>query len=58
MTTNYRGITLLSNLGKLFASVLDSRIERWYKENGILSDAQLDSAKEGVQLIQYLFYIN
>ena len=40
MTTNYRGITFLSNLGKLFASVLDSRIERWYKENGILSDAQ------------------
>ena len=45
MANNYRGITLLSNLGKLLASVLDSRIEKWYKENGILSDAQFGFRK-------------
>ena len=43
---NYRGITLLSNLGKLFAIVLDARIEQWYNEYNILSDAQFGFRKK------------
>ena len=39
--TNYRGITLLSCLGKLFVSVLDNRLLLFSIQNKILSDSQL-----------------
>ena len=44
--SNFRGITLLNDLGKLFASVLDARIEQWYNEYNILSDAQFGFRKK------------
>ena len=37
---NYRGITIMSNLGKLFTSILTSRVEKWFESNDLLSDAQ------------------
>ncbi|XP_060584147.1 uncharacterized protein LOC132740284 [Ruditapes philippinarum] len=42
---NYRGITLLSNFGKLFISILTNRVEKWFDENNILSDAQFGFRK-------------
>ena len=39
-TNNYRGISLLSNLAKLFTAVLNQRLLKWACENDIISDAQ------------------
>ena len=40
-TSNYRGITLISCLGKLFMSILNNRLSVFAVENGLLSPAQL-----------------
>ena len=37
---NFRGITIISCLGKLFTSVLNARILDWDKEHCIITDAQ------------------
>lgn len=37
---NYRGITLLSCLAKLFSRILNNRLQRWAEENSVISDAQ------------------
>ena len=37
---SYRGITLLSVLGKIFASVLNQRLTKWIEERGILVEEQ------------------
>lgn len=37
---NYRGISLLSNVLKLFTSILNTRLSKWAEDNNILSDAQ------------------
>ena len=39
-TNNYRGISLVSCFGKLFTSILNSRLLNWEKDHSILSDAQ------------------
>ena len=39
---NYREITLISCMGKLFTSILNKRILDWDKENCVITDAQLD----------------
>jgi hypothetical protein len=39
-TGNYRGISLLSDVGKLFTSLINSRFVKWSEENDILTDAQ------------------
>ena len=40
-TANYRGITLMSCLSKLFLSVLNNRLTIFAVENNLLSPAQL-----------------
>ena len=37
---NYRGITLLSVVGKLYSSILTKRVSNWCEENNLLSDEQ------------------
>ena len=37
---NYRGITLLSCLGKLFTSIINDRIAKFVENNSILSEVQ------------------
>ena len=39
--SNYRGITLMSCLGKLFLTILNNRLTQFVKEKNILSDKQL-----------------
>ena len=39
--SNYRGITLISCLGKLFLTILNNRLTQFVKEKNILSDKQL-----------------
>ena len=42
---NYRGITLVSCLSKLFTSVLNKRIEKFCNENNTITDAQFAFVK-------------
>ena len=37
---NYSGISLVSNLGKLFTAVLNQRLIKWSQNNDIITDAQ------------------
>ena len=37
---NYRGITLVSCLGKLFTNILNERLKSWATENNVITDAQ------------------
>ncbi|MEW8544951.1 MAG: reverse transcriptase family protein, partial [Candidatus Thiodiazotropha sp.] len=38
---NYRGITITSSLGKLFNSILNTRLEKFLNENRIIHDEQI-----------------
>ena len=38
---NYRGISILSCLGKLFTSVLNRRLNQWAENNGVFNNFQL-----------------
>ena len=40
-TNNYRGITIMSNLAKLFNMVIQSRVFNFFKENNLISDLQI-----------------
>ena len=37
--SNYRGITLVSCLGKLFTRIVNERLKKWAIENDVISDA-------------------
>ena len=45
IANNYRGITLLSCLGKLFTRILNDRLNMWAEESGVLSEAQFGFRK-------------
>lgn len=55
--SNYRGITLLSNFGKLFTSVLTNRIEKWIEENKIIPDTQFGFRK-GCSTVDAIFVLH
>lgn len=54
---NYRGITLISNFGKLFTSILTSRVEKWFDDNNMLSDAQFGFRK-GLSTVYAIFVLH
>ena len=54
---NYRGITIVSCLGKLFTSILNNRLLQWDKEHNIITDAQF-GFKPGVSTIDAIFVLH
>lgn len=53
---NYRGITILSCLCKLFTKVMNERLNRWAEEEKILTDTQYGFRKKiGEQQIVFLY---
>ena len=55
--SDYRGITLLSSLGKLFTALVYNRIENEIKSKDIFSPSQADLAKVTEQLTLYLHFL-
>ena len=43
---NYRGITLLSTLGKLFTKVINDRLSSWAERYNVYIEAQSDFRKQ------------
>ena len=54
---NYRGITLLSCLGKLFTSILNHRLTEFCEKNLILKETQTGFRK-GYSTLDHIFVIN
>ena len=54
--SNYRGISLLSNLGKVLTAILNTRIVRWVDEKFILSESQAGFRK-GRSTMDHIFVL-
>jgi len=54
---NYRGITLVSCLAKIFTGVLNKRINNWIENNNILSDTQF-GFRSGRSTVDAIFVLN
>src|SRR3569623_1319083 len=53
---NYRGITLLSVVGKVYASVLNVRVMKWCEKNGVLSEEQA-GFRPGRSTVDHIFSV-
>ena len=53
---NYRGLSLLSNLGKVLTGILNTRIVRWVEEKFILSETQAGFRK-GRSTVDHIFVL-
>ena len=54
---NYRGITILSCLGKLFTAVLNNRLKFYVEATGIIGDEQA-GFRRGFSTIDHVFVLN
>ena len=54
---NYRGITILSCMGKLFTAVLNQRITNCTESRGIMGDEQA-GFREGFSAIDHAFVLS
>ena len=54
---NYRGITLLSTLGKLFTRILNNRLNQWTEDYGIYIEAQAGFRKH-MSTVDNVFVLN
>jgi hypothetical protein len=55
--SNYRGITLLSIVGKIYASVLNARLVRWCESRNILVDEQ-NGFRSGRRTTGHMFVLS
>lgn len=54
---NFRGITLVSSLAKLFSSVINKRLYDWRERNNVISDAQFGFRK-GFSTVDAIFALH
>ena len=54
--SNYRGITLLSTVGKLFARTLNNRLNYWVNQYNVYVEAQAGFRKN-MGTVDNIFYI-
>ena len=55
--SNYRSITLLNVMGKVFSSILQDRISEWAEANGILNESQF-GFRENRRTTDAIFILN
>ena len=55
--SNYRGITLLSTIGKLFTRILNNRLNDWSEEDSIYVEAQ-EGFRRGMGTSDNIFVLN
>ena len=55
--SNYRGITLLSTVGKLFTRILNNRLNKWAEEYSIYIEAQAGFRKH-MSTVDNIFVLN
>lgn len=51
---NYRGISFINVIAKLFAGILLNRLEKWVSQNGVLNENQA-SFRKGYSTIDNIF---
>ncbi len=56
-TNNYRGITLVSCMAKLFTTIINKRLTDWCDENSVLTDAQFGFRK-GRSTVDAIFVLS
>ena len=56
--TNYRGITLLSTLGKLFTCILNNRLNKWAEEYNVYVKAQAGFRKNMGTVYNFFFILS
>ena len=56
--SNYRGITLLSTLGKLFTRILNNRLTIWAEEYNVYVEAQAGFRKGMSTVDNVLFFMD
>jgi hypothetical protein len=54
---NYRGISLLSIVSKVYTSVLNNRLKQWSEENNIITDAQ-EGFRKGRSTTNHIFSLH
>jgi hypothetical protein len=54
---NYRGISLLSVLSKVFTNILNGRLTKWCEENSVINDVQA-GFRRGRSTIDHIFTLN
>ena len=52
---NYRGITLLSALGKLFTRILNSRLTSWAEDYSVYIEAQA-GLRESISTTEHILF--
>ena len=56
-TDNYRGITLLSCLGKLFSAIINTRLTKFVENRKIIGEEQA-AFREGYSTLDHAFVLN
>ena len=54
---NYRGISLVSHIGKLFTTLINARLVKWSADHGVLTDAQF-GLRPGYGTTDAIFALN
>ena len=54
---NYRGITLVSCLGKVFSGLLNKRLSDFLEQNGVLNESQV-GFRSGYSTVDHIFNLN
>jgi hypothetical protein len=54
---NYRGISLLSVVGKVYTSVLNARVTKWCEKHGVLTDEQA-GFRPGRSTVDHIFSLS
>ena len=53
---NYRGISLINSISKIFTGILTTRLQKWAEENSVIDESQAGFRKGTLPLITFSLY--